>query len=104
METDDIIYPLFQCPGSLLINGGSFSGKTSLLCRILIHRDKLFSKTFQNIVYCYAENHTLISTNVNGVHLHLHHGFPNQETLDEWLDNYDESPWLLALDDMARLL
>ena len=99
METDDIVYPLLQCPGSLLLNGPSFSGKTSTLCRILLHRDTLFSHTFKNIVYCYEESPSMISKAVDGIQ--LHHGLPDQETLDSWIDAYDEHPWLLALDDMS---
>ncbi len=99
METDEIIYPLFQCPGSLLLNGPSFSGKSSLVCRILLHRDRLFSKKFQNIIYCYAETPGVVGDTIDNIH--LHHGLPTQEVLDSWLDTYGEAPWVLILDDMS---
>ncbi len=99
METVDLPYPMFQCPGSLLINGPSMSGKTGILCRLLIHRDLLFTKRFQNIIYCYTESPGVVS-NIDAK-IHLHNGLPDQDTLNEWIDSFDNEPWVLAMDDMS---
>ena len=99
MDTEDLIYPIFQCPGSLLINGPSHSGKTSIVCRLIIHIESLFSKQFEDIIYCYTESPGVVAKIDSKIHLHS--GLPDQDTLNEWIDSFDNKPWFLIMDDMS---
>jgi ABC-type ATPase with predicted acetyltransferase domain len=47
---DEII---FKCPFNLSISGATGAGKTTILQKILINKDKIFDKQPERIVFCY---------------------------------------------------
>ena len=98
METLEIHFPLLKFPGSLLIQGGSHAGKTTIVHSIFEHKSVLFTEIPQTIVYCYNELPGRLFDDIQD--LVLHQGLPDSQSLAGWLLAYESVPWILCLDDM----
>ncbi len=102
MQTVDIAYPLFKTPGSLLICGPSFSGKSTLLARIFKNKNTLFTDPKPAvIIYCFSEQPSDIFKDINN--LILHEGLPTEDTINQWIAQFGKTTWLLAFDDMQDI-
>ena len=98
MEIVDIHFPLLKFPGSMLIQGSTHSGKTTLVHSIFQHKDVLFTVVPQQIIYCYTEIPGTLFDDIDNIL--THQGLPDLSTLNGWLETYEDVPWLLCLDDM----
>jgi len=81
--------PRFESPATILVSGGTSSGKSYLVARILKHADSLFSKKVHEIMYCYGvwtELYSKMEANREIDNLHFHHGLPTKQELDEFAD------------------
>lgn len=50
----------FKTPTSIAVIGGTMSGKTHLVWRILHHGSVMFEKKPSKIVYCYLEDQPIV--------------------------------------------
>src|SRR5207253_78107 len=55
-KMEDVVFDAaFKTPSNIIIAGASQSGKTSLLGQMLLNGDKMFSRPFDRIVWCYSQ-------------------------------------------------
>ena len=80
----------FQHPCTLLIAGPSRAGKSCFVNRLLLHRDKMFTIQFNEIVWCYGA----AVPNLTVPNIKFHHGIPDMETFQIQPNS------LLILDDL----
>lgn len=100
MESVELRMPLFELPGSCCISGASFSGKSTILYKIIQNKKVLFTQNPEVVIYCY---HHHPGNELDGVdNLILHMGLPEAEILDTWVQTYGNKPWLLCFDDMQN--
>ena len=100
MNCIELNYPLIHHPGCLSITGPSFSGKTTILKKLIKYRDEVFTAKFQHIIYCYAESSSGMEDDFPEVEIFK--GFPDLEQLQIWMDMYSSQPWLICLDDLSK--
>ncbi len=98
MLVEDVSYPLFQCPGSLLISGPSHSGKTVCISQILLDKEKLFSQQPKHIIYCHSEEPDNFLNQIPD--LIFHQGAPTEEDVGNWIRDFRDDIWVLVLDDL----
>ena len=88
----------FQSPTSIGIFVPSYSGKTTLMKKILENSDKLFTSPPSFVVYCYNERLDIfdqLSTIVKN--LILFQGVPGKEDIDKWANG---KHFIIVLDDL----
>lgn len=91
----------FQAPSSTLIVGGSQSGKTVLVSKILRVADEMYTIPPSKILYCYGIYQKIFSQLESEVEkLSLHEGLPTMETIEDIGSQDDDTHNLLVLDDM----
>lgn len=91
----------FEVPASLQICGCSFSGKSTILYKLIKESETLFTRPPRTIIYCYA--HPPPEGALDNVpNLIKHHGFPEKETIEQWITDYSSSEWMLASDDLSH--
>ena len=98
-ETIELYSPILPYPGSMTIVGATFSGKTTLLTKIIKYKKELFSKVPKTVVYCYGEHPGDLLREFDDVVYHK--GLPSQETLDDWIALYENDGWILCFDDLS---
>ena len=98
MESINIHYPILAFPGSLAIVGSSYSGKSTLLSKIIKYKNELFTTIPGTVIYCYAEEPSAGIGEIDNVILFK--GLPDKGTLDDWMAMYEHTNILLALDDL----
>lgn len=80
----------FSVPTSIIVQGPSFSGKTSLLIKLIKNQREIFDKSFSRIVYCYAIWSDELADQLSDVkNLEFHKGLPFDlvQTIEEKKDN-----------------
>ena len=102
METANIHFPLLHLPGNLGLFGASFSGKTSILCKLIKYKEQLFTKPPKHIVYCSAEEPGPLFNDLQDIT--FYRGLPDQATLDIWISMYEQDGWCLIFDDLSEQL
>ena len=100
VECVDLSYPLINHPTTLQLIGPSFSGKTTILKRLLKYRQDIFSEDFNHIIYCYGESTSNFEKDIPEAQLHK--GLPTQEELEGWIALYSHSPWIICIDDLGQ--
>ena len=91
----------FYAPSNCWISGVTGSGKTSLVHRILVNKDVLYSQPVRKVLYCMSVDQPLydkMRKTVPG--LKFHRGLPNQEDLDQFTDGSHHT--LVVLDDLME--
>ena len=75
----------FHSPNSIAIFAPPYSGKSTLMRKILEHADKLFVTPPEFLVYCYKEWFPMFEEMKHSVkNLILHQGVPPQEGMEQW--------------------
>lgn len=95
METITI-NSFFKSPSILCIFAPSGGGKTTLVKRIIQHKDCLFSDKISGVVFCYS-NEQEIYKGINDVI--WYNNYPSLEKIDEWVKYFEEKPFIIVLDD-----
>ncbi|KAK3931286.1 NAD/NADP-dependent betaine aldehyde dehydrogenase [Frankliniella fusca] len=87
----------FQHPCTALVVGGTGSGKTFFMNRLIENRNEMFSTTFEHIIFYYSEWQPLYDT------LKSQHGVEFRQELP-LLDDHPagQSPKLIVMDDMMH--
>ena len=100
-EVDGHIFKGLQAPSNCWISGVTGSGKTSLVHRMLVHKDELYSQRVHEILYCMSVDQPLykkMKDTVKG--LKFHRGVPTEEDLDEFTDGAHHT--MVVLDDLME--
>ena len=53
--SDDELSLKLRHPSTISISGPTFSGKSSLVCRLIKERDNVFDKIIDTVIYVYKE-------------------------------------------------
>ena len=90
----------FIQPSTFLIVGATASGKTTLVNKILKHKNVLFDNPPSFVVYCYSQKQTSYEDLYKqGLIDKLIEGFPGYQEIKEILTPYKNVGSILVLDD-----
>ena len=89
----------FHSPCSIMVVGPSSCGKTVFVEKLLKERDRLFSRPYNSVVYCYSANQpTTFERMKKEQGIHFYERIPDIPLLDKW---YGKSQGgILVLDDL----
>ena len=95
------IFPGFRAPCNLMVAGVSSSGKTTLVHKILKHKDVMYTRPVSKVMYCMSVDQPLYNEMRKDVPgLTFHRGVPTEEDLDAFTDGSKHC--LLVLDDLME--
>jgi hypothetical protein len=87
---------MFVHPFTAIVMGGTSSGKTQWLVRLIENNEEMIHPPIKHILYCYGEiNNTLLELKSRMENVELFHGVPTQEILQG-----KPHPLLLIFDDL----
>ena len=89
----------FYAPFNMLISGGSSSGKTTFLVKLLKDRNRLIDKPPQVIRWCYGAFSNQLLELKNDPDIKLINGVPSLEEIEQ-----ETNPSMLILDDLMTVL
>lgn len=92
----DTVMFLFHSPSLMLVCGGSNSGKTEFITKLL-HKPWLYETPFTSVLYCHGTDD--IEGLPQGPGIHHHAGLPDSETIAMYTERNPGS-FLLVLDDL----
>lgn len=100
----------WDLPNRFIFAGPSQTGKTELMCSLLQHRDKLFTKDWEDVFYCLpqqepdTDDREIFEKRLKQLHpqIEVHHGILNREEMLGKFDGPGEK--LLILDDLMDLV
>ena len=97
--TEDIVYidPTFTSPTTLAISGTTGSGKTSLMFKIIQHKDELFSTPPKKIMYCYGVWQSIFDEMEENLGIIFQNGLPSESVIDKFVDGNHN---VIILDDL----
>jgi hypothetical protein len=97
-ETESLLP--FQAPCSILVPGGSQSGKTYFTKQILENASGMFTQPPTQIMYAYGAAQPLFEQMKKSVSINItfHEGLPNKANLEEWSAGQKHS--VLIIDDL----
>ena len=72
---------MFHSPASIAVSGVSGSGKTTVLFKILEHKDELFTVKPEKIMYCYGVWQSLFEQKEKELDINFHEGLPSEEEI-----------------------
>lgn len=88
----------FKSPFCAIVAGPSGSGKTVLLRKILEHKEHLFSKIPNKVLWCYGQMQEAYKKRIANCAVQYYDGFPDKETL------LTLKPNLIIIDDLMTEL
>ena len=87
----------FHVPTTISINGMSGSGKSSLLHKLLKHKDILFDKPIKKIMYAYGVWTSTYDEMEKSMDIEFHQNLPTEDTVTTFADG---SHCILVIDDL----
>ena len=95
------VFPGLRAPCNTMIAGVSSSGKTTLVHRILKHRDVMYTIPVRKVMYCMSVDQPLYNKMRKDVPgLQFHRGVPTEEDLDTFTDGTQHC--VVVLDDLME--
>ena len=100
-EIEGPVFEGFQAPSNCWISGVTGSGKTSLVHRMLLHKDSIYSQPVSEILYCMSVEQPLYQKMRNSVPgIKFHKGLPTEVDLEEFTDGSEHT--MVVLDDLME--
>ena len=99
MEIIELNDYLFPAPCTIMVAGPSGSGKTTLVMEILRYCQQLFSQSVSGVIYCYTEMQEAFKDPPGGPVM-FHYRLPNDEELEQYIQSFVGSFFLLVFDDL----
>ena len=94
-------FPGLRAPCTISVSRVSGSGKTSLVYKILKHRNVIFTIPVHRIMYCRSvDQHLYEDMRKEIPDITFHRGVPTEEVLDKWTDGSRHC--LVVLDDLME--
>ena len=81
----------------------SIAGKTSVIFNILKHKEQLYTKPTEGIVYCYSV-HSPDFDSLSSENIEFVQGIPSVESLEKWCTKFGGLHWILVFDDLIDSL
>lgn len=90
----------FKVPFNMIVCGPTQSGKTTLVKELIKHKDKLFDRPPQRIIYCYGSEWQKVFNELASWGVHFIKGLPEENVTT--LFPKHQRPGLLVLDDLMN--
>ena len=94
------IFKRFNAPSNCWISGVTGSGKTTLVHRLLVHKDALYTQSVHHIMYCMSVQQPLYAKMKETLSISFHEGVPTEQDLETFTDGSQHT--LIVLDDLME--
>ena len=100
-EVEGTVFPGLKSPCNIMVSGVSNSGKTTLVRRLLVHRNDMFTLPVEKILYCLGAQQPIfqeMKKEISGIL--FHGGVPTSDTLETFTDGSKHC--IVVLDDLME--